>query len=900
MDILIRLVVVALKAGVMGDKIVQALSAQGLEIISDKFKQYLKKTQNELTEVLKDKNLIRIGVPVEQTDYVREEIKTLIRDIQLNEELFHNCKYDAESLGGILYEEYRKQKSYTAEYDNLIREVLYILSDKVISQEKGKEEFLSSSLVYIMNSEDEQNKLLKELLQNMDVILKGDSIDLTYSKELKYKKRLPDRTEEYQRKWNENMFLNDFDKDDEEAGVNILLRQLYQLPFYKLKGQEKLLSNLYGRLYDCTRGPRAKDRALLILGQPGMGKSTLITWFINEYQKSQEENKGEILVYRFTDLRVDWNFNNIEEQNRNVNISDIMLESLNMEKKDLNGKILILDGFDEVFVGNNRVAILNCIFNEWARDIHIKNFSLFITCRENYIENLRELQFPYIVLQPFNDLQISSFYVAYRELVKKPILENEKNKLIKMCSIFGIPIILYMSLALEIVVSNESSVVEVYDHIFCLDGGIYDRCLKRKALFQWDNEHRITEIKERIHQFSREISIWMFENEPEQAIVPQRVYEKIQDKLFAQDNDTKKTHKKDVLIGNYFKIVPCYDGLGTERLIFVHRSIYEYFVTDAISSELKEAFEYLKKLFASGAISSEHIAICEALTEDMQGKIAGALGNRLKTGYIDYTIGEYLKAKICTFMDGSSETMKEFFYLWLEGVVSKMLDAGMLYYTGKSIKEYKNIIFKEITCFKNLLTVLRLFRRILNRKYILQYINKELIIQYIKYLANSGFFMIDLSYVNLEFADLSYIKFDETDLSCANLIHASLKNAILRNANLSRADLNDANLNGADLRYADLTKVVLIKADLRGADLRGVNLSGANLSGANLRDANLSEANLSGANLRGANLRGANLKDANLSEANLKDAKLKGIKLKGANLNGANLNGALDDLVYDK
>ena len=49
------------------------------------------------------------------------------------------------------------------------------------------------------------------------------------------------------------------------------------------------------------------------------------------------------------------------------------------------------------------------------------------------------------------------------------LFENKK--------ILGIPLILYMVVALNISIDKEGSIVDVYDKIFSLDGGIYDRCI---------------------------------------------------------------------------------------------------------------------------------------------------------------------------------------------------------------------------------------------------------------------------------------------------------------------------------------------------------------------------------------------------------------------------------------
>jgi uncharacterized protein YjbI with pentapeptide repeats len=116
---------------------------------------------------------------------------------------------------------------------------------------------------------------------------------------------------------------------------------------------------------------------------------------------------------------------------------------------------------------------------------------------------------------------------------------------------------------------------------------------------------------------------------------------------------------------------------------------------------------------------------------------------------------------------------------------------------------------------------------------------------------------------------LAKIKSDETlkdkckgvdlsglDLIYANLSFADLSHANLLGANLSFADLSFAYLTGANLSHANLTLANLLGADLSRVNLLGAYLSRANLTLANLTDANLSHANLSHANLTNTYLDG--------------------------------------------
>ena len=837
MDILIGFAVAALKAGVsgvVGNEIVQALADQGIDIGSDKLSQYLEKSQKELSQVLSDKSLMKMNVPEDYIDYIKEEIKGLLRSVSLDEDLFRNCHYDAKSLAEALYKKYKRQKKDFVECESEIQKVLYVMSEKAISLEKGRDGFTADILTDILNNQEEQMELIRKIWSILDESMKNRTTYLENEQKQDQNKRLPDRTEEYRRKWTENMFLNDFDEDDEDAGVNIPLHKLYQLPFYRLKNQKTDLSNLGERLDKCVQGQDIKNRMLLILGQPGMGKSTMITWFVHRYQEKQDVNKKEVLVYRFTDLDVEWSFQINEEKKRGSSVDNAILESLNMKREELEGKLLILDGFDEVAVNNNRTKILNCLYNAWVGDSRIKDFALLVTCRENYIEDLSRISFPYIILQPWNEDQIDSFCRNYEDLTKSQISEVAINKIKEMKNIFGIPIILYMVLALKITVRDESSIVEIYDEIFSL---IYDRCLKSDASARSDTEHRIAEIKEQIHQFSREISMWMFENNPEQASIPKKEYEKIRDEIFKKDDSVGEGQKKDVLIGNYFRMVHYYNGIDTEELTFVHRSIYEYFVAETICSEIRESLT--------------------EMTEITQEKLAGVLGYRMKKGRIDYTIGQYLKAKVNALIATYNEEKKNQFYAWLEGTVVKMLNAGMLYYTGENIKQCRNVIEKEMKCFLNFLDILRLIIKESNQIYILEDVDQEKMVLYVKCL---------ISFAN--------IKAEFIDLNCTYLLEANLRGADLIGANLIGTNLEGANLRVANLSGANLTGADLSRADLREADLIGANLSEADLVEGDLTGADLTGANLIGANLRGANLSGADLRGAKLNETDLREAVL--------------------------
>ncbi|MDE7334561.1 MAG: NACHT domain-containing protein [Lachnospiraceae bacterium] len=418
------------------------------------------------------------------------------------------------------------------------------------------------------------------------------------------KRPIVNRVNEYAKKWNENVFLNDFNEEDENAGVNIKLKDIYIeecLPHYVWKKNaqpsDKLKDLLKKYVID-----NSDNKMLLIMGQAGIGKSTLITWIM----ASLVEKKDNILVYQFaSDLdNVNW---------QSENILDDIFNVIGLEYDELENKTLILDGFDEIYAGGERERILNKLDQELKRRNTLKKFSLIITCRENYIYNLQNIKCDYITLQVWDEVQIGNFCRTYWKNCGNEILENKIQKILENKEIFGIPLILYMILALDITIEESSSIVDVYDQVFSLKrGGIYDRC--------YDTEHRINkpEIKRHIHQVSQRIAFWMFENNADEAFISQEKFEEICENEMSESGEKDEDIQSNTLIGNFFKLKHC-EGKGTDELQFVHRTIYEYFVAVYF-----------------------YESMCRVNAKD---KVAGKLGELLKGRRLSNQILEFIKCK---------------------------------------------------------------------------------------------------------------------------------------------------------------------------------------------------------------------------------------------------------------
>ena len=713
---------------------------------------------------------------------------------------------------------------------------VYLEFKGIVYDEIGKKENVElyhTILLWLLDQKNKYDELERiQLNQKLDEVIqilrtRAVAPNLQHSD---IQREIKSRTQEYAEKWNRNMFLNDFSDWDENAGINIKLKDVYieeHLPRFIWRNNNKISSDLRILLSKYILDNGSKNQMLLILGQPGIGKSTLITWIVNNFANKT----ADMLVYQFaSDLK------NINSYNLDKKQGRLILGEINLLLNELEDKILILDGFDEINVGNDRLEILNGLYRELIINNLLHNFSVIITCRENYIQDIYKVECDYITLQPWESSQIQSFCDIYSTKTKRDISEEAMMNILKNKEVLGVPLILYMALSLDISVEKEGSIVDIYDQIFSLkEGGIYDRCfknIKNNKIERYDNPHWTRLIKKQIHQISRNIAIWMFEYNSDEAFISQDEYQNIcnivNQELQLQENEYIN---QDFLIGNYFKLVKHCEGVGTEELCFVHRSIYEYFVAETIFNSIENAMV--------------------ELSNESKKEFARNVAEYLKMGDISPAISQYLEYKIRK-LYGNLETRKQrSFYRWWEEAIDKMMDVGMFYYS-KPIQHYRDSMFMEAKCFINLVKMLRLVLRIEQKKYIMYNVKRESLENYIKYCATvyaiwrkkSTSERLDLSKMYLKGLDLHGIDLGEVELTDANLMETNLSDVNLVKTNLRGTNLKGADLRKADLREADLRKANLREADLRGAIIEFINNLYNNLGEQRLKSANLKEAYL--------------------------------------------------------
>ncbi len=448
------------------------------------FSGFVSKVVNDVIDISKDKIKKAVKSKVTKHQNLESQIYNVTVDVlnKITNNRYENNQESIYDAAEVLLKSFEERQASVIESQKVCLQILNlnvsenecvkfkVLLCQELSKDKYGELFRAILLLQLEYKNKYDHVIYEQLNQKLDeVIWKLDQKKASYESN-SIQKMAESRTQEYADKWNANMFLNNFDEWDENAGVNIKLSDVYldeHLPHF-IYGENRNESKELKKFLTQYIEKSNENKMLLILGQPGIGKSTLITWITANFNKRLDD----ILVYQFAS-----DFKDIEWDKHDVSKS--ILKNLDLSSDDLNGKVLILDGYDEINISGDRKELLDQFYWSLVKDINIRNFSLIITCRVNYIEKVKRVKCKYIILRPWDEEQIKSFCAVFQEKTGINIFDDTIVKLVNNEEIFGIPLILYMVLALNISIEKEGSIVDVYDKIFSLEGGIYDRCIDK-------------------------------------------------------------------------------------------------------------------------------------------------------------------------------------------------------------------------------------------------------------------------------------------------------------------------------------------------------------------------------------------------------------------------------------
>lgn len=299
------------------------------------------------------------------------------------------------------------------------------------------------------------------------------------------------------------------------------------------------------------------------------------------------------------------------------------------------------------------------------------------------------------------------------------------------------------------------------------------------------NEFNETYIED-IYKINSRIAFEMFKTGNDAVLF---TMDNVQSLLNMQDNDLAKR------INDSYSLC-CYMAKNNSIIEFAHNDIRDFFICEAILTELSKAYE------------------SEYKTEDIVNKLADLLKYNIISNETEIFIKYALEYNaFIPIQSQPVEHIKDIFTLFLKS-------GGLLQYKyGNEQESYqyysKNTIQNSAVIYRHIYKPSAESRIVWFDKNEVKR-ERHAVIEYMKdYLSYSDFSGMNLSFIN--FSDKG----------------------------LYGCDFSEVNLQGADLRDSDISDSILINANLGYAYLSGAVFTGADLTGAFLQGASLNEYNSS-------------------------------------------------------
>ena len=582
---------------------------------------------------------------------------------------------------------------------------------------------------------------------------------------------------------------------------------------------------------------------VIIHGQPGHGKTSAVRMLAQAIAATEQENRKSdrslVLMYEFKHLG---------------KLGDNEMQVLSRrtpfvkEESFFHGKqvVLILDGLDERQITDGSDYALKdfirnmFILSEKINKIKDSKLNLIFTGRSQFVKSIASAfssAYHLFEIEDFSHDQIESWLKKYCTVKKiDPRLTYRDFEDRHLKDLIHQPILLTISAMMLEDDKGRQLMNQLQGTVS--RGDIYRTIVKWTHQKKWQCHPNCDDLpdEESYCHFLRILAFILFRHGEEKIKISELIKalqegNKLYNLEMIKNRDAEKIEEicRQLAVSFFFR------GLEENAFSFIHKSIKDYLIAEAVFELLKEAAENFR------------IRRIEKSCDDMAADIYFILGksNLSPEDHVPFLedILAYRK-----------EAAKEMF---------RPLEAFF-----KSAQEHMYLIKNENGQNSNPLkteanVLSGLFYMLTNVFHSLSEEEKKGFYAdgYLRLFEQKDSFYKFISFFNA--SEFSGFLAQQFDLSYENLSGADLSGA-----DLSRADLSGADLRGADLRGADLRG-----AYLRGADLRGAYLRGADLSRAYLIGADLSSAYLRGADLSSADLSSADLSYANLSRADLRDVR---------------------------
>lgn len=615
-----------------------------------------------------------------------------------------------------------------------------------------------------------------------------------------------------------------------EGRQAITLKDTYVQPSYRFAAR----SSVKGTDADFMEvlrqfGEREENRVMIIEGDAGVGKSSLISHLCYQNEKLLQQNESGIwknrTVYcvRLRNLTTNREF-------MEVPVREILKElGLPIHTELGNKDIVLLDGFDELCMMDGMTEFAEHILSEIIRGL--SSAHIIITTRPKFIDMTKLKQqglgtdITYILLNHFDAGKREEWIQKYSRVCgKEDYPKLERIRMIDDEASDGIcntPLALYMLAAGKITEDAWNNPWVLYHQIFReeLSNTEYNKLFSQTAY-----THGISRYNDVLYRISAEISYRMYRTGNKKLYVLQEEIEEIIEGMQLETGRTEQIIKRCYALCNYWKN----DG-KRGMAEFYHNNIRDFFLCEKIFFELENIYRDFKPDYMQN----------ERKLEEAIKKFIIAFSCLYSFSDFSDKVSEFIYYRSLYKMEKGTEEdfiLQELKYQFLGYFFENMFIHGAIYeyqYDGE-----RNLYQENINVLK---CVVQIYRHIYE-----PYVAKGK--KRLEWFFNAASEMNSVE----GFPGLFKPVFIRTPLTISS--DYSIPVAGYANFNLydmKKADLRYGMFNYSKFLSCDFSDTILKSTDFTGAILKQCVFANADLSYSSLKDAQVVDCKFEGCNLIG-------------------------------------------------
>ncbi len=652
------------------------------------------------------------------------------------------------------------------------------------------------------------------LITNQDIFAMLRQYPCVANHYFKKKNRIHTDNELYKNAFLEPLFLH---KQKFPDNHKVCLKNLFILQNYSKEGSHCKHINIRQYLSDFITN---ENKLLLIEGNAGSGKSSLVSWMGYHYENQDKISERVFREKYLVIIR-------LRELDRTLingkSLIPALLAYMNLESMDkfvetFPHAVIVLDGFDELCMIEN-VTNLKQLIEDCMKRMP-QDAKIIITTRPEYIKELTGTGCCRIFLKHFDKNQRSrwlSRYISIRYCNQEldPYVHSYIEQIDEWTTsaVCDTPMTLYMIAASGISKEYLSNCWSLYWQIF----SVHITETEYNMMFPnagHDYSHDIVQYSDVLYRITEEIAYEMYRNQNNKFYLTRGEVDNIIERI-DKDNHLHLSEQIKVILQKCYALNSFWKERSNDGAIeFYHNNIRDFFLCEKILRETNHIYNLLRmnKITREKAIETLIDLFSELFQYDLINSIVNTFimyRELFQADKLDEFAAIENKERLLPILfermitANSSDIQKQVYILGSVTNVYRYAYHSFLN-NGELIKWWENVNIANTS------QVLRdYFQSIFLNTPVMDEKDNPITV------ASNA----DFSGIILREKDLRNIGFYKSCLRNAQLSGSKFEGSPLENVDLANADLRNA-----DIHYSSLENANLTNADLRGSQLYGTEL----------------------------------------------------------------------------